>query len=216
MRKRPSGWLLLGLLGGSLACAAAEQQLPAAPHATGPSGAESVSGFDGGLRSVEATGQGLVLRLPDAAAWRHDPRQRATWVATHAATGSSLLARTWRADTIVRADDCERQMRLWRPDLPALSDEERIESRKLSLAGGYAARIISGARAARAPGAAVLGHALLFGSDGRSCVCLAFSTSAEGVGAARAVGERLGLMSRLVFERARRVGLDARLEVPRR
>jgi hypothetical protein len=212
--RRQTLCLALGLLGGALACGAGERA--AVPLGTGSTGVESASGFEGGARSIEATGQGLELSLPDAAGWRHDPRQRATWVARHAATRSLLLARTWHADTIVRTEDCESQMRLWRPDLPALDDEARIESRKLSLAGGYAARLTSGARAARAPGGAVFGHALLFGSDGRSCVCLAFSTSAEGAGAARAVGERLAVMSRLVFERARRIGIEARLAVPPR
>ncbi len=203
---------LLGLLGATLACAAAA---PPPPLPSGTASTAAPGGFDEGFRTIEATGQGLELSLPDAAGWRHDPRQRATWVAGHAATRSIILARTWKADSIVRAGDCERQMRLWRPDLPVLSPEQRFESRKLSLAGGYAALFTSGVDAG-APTGGVRGHALLFGSDGRSCVCLAFSTSAEGQGAARAVGERLSVISQLVFERARRIGIDGRLSVPRR
>jgi hypothetical protein len=197
---------------GIAACAPAAE--PATPAAARPE--PPASGFDGTPRTIEATGQGLELRLPDASGWRHDPRQRATWVATHAATGSILVARSWRADTIARPEDCEREMRLWRPDLPVLPSEERLESRQLSLAGGYVASFTSAARSTSAPGRQVLGHAQLFGSDGRSCMCLAFSTSAQGAGAARTIGERLALVSRLVFERARRIGIDARLAVPRR
>jgi hypothetical protein len=201
-------------------CACAPTAEPATPAAARPQ--PLASGFDGTPRTIEATGQGLELSLPDASGWRHDPRQRATWVATHAATGSILVARTWRAGAISRPEDCEREMRLWRPDLPVLRSEERLESRQMSLAGGYVASFTSGARStvsshlAVAPGRLVLGHAQLFGSDGRSCMCLAFSTSAEGADAARAIGERLALVSRLVFERARRIGIDARLTVPRR
>jgi hypothetical protein len=195
-------------------CACTHVVEPATPAAARPE--PLASGFDGTLRTIEARGQGLELTLPDASGWRHDPRQRATWVATHAATGSVLVARTWRADTISRPEDCEREMRLWRPDLPVLRSEERFESRQLSLAGGYVASFTSGARSTAAPGRLVLGHAQLFASDGRSCMCLAFSTSAEGADAARAIGERLALVSRLVFERARRIGIDARLAVPRR
>jgi hypothetical protein len=197
---------------GLFACApAVEPTAPAAAHSE-----PLASGFEGGLRTIEATGQGLELSLPDAAGWRHDPRQRATWVATHAATGSILLARSWRADEIARPEDCEREMRLWRPDLPVLRSEERLESRQVSLAGGYVASFTTAARATAAPGRPVLGHAQLFGSDGRACVCLAFSTSARGADAARAVGDRLAVVSHLVFERARRIGIDARLSVPRR
>lgn len=210
---RPPIGLLVALACGPCACS------PAAGRAAAPAAvtlAPAAAGFDGAPRTIEARGQGLELSLPDASGWRHDPRQKATWVATHAATGSILLARAWRAGTLARPEDCEREMRLWRPDLPVLAGEERLESRRVSLQGGYVGRFTSGVRSPAGPSRRVLGHAQLFGSDGRSCVCLAFSTVAEGSGAARAVGERLGAISHLVFERARRIGIDARLAVPRR
>jgi len=122
--------------------------------------------------------------------------------------------RAWRAQTSVRPEDCERELRLWRPELPSLNPEEVFESRQLSLEGGYAARLSSGARSA--PQAVVSGFAQLFASDGRSCIGLIFATAAQGDAAARAVGERLALVSRLVFERARRIEIDARVAAPRR
>ncbi len=199
--------LALGLL---VSCAASSQRLrePATPEP-----APEASGLDAGFRSVEARGQGLELLLPDADGWRHDPRDTRTWVATHAATRSRLLARSWRADSIVRAADCERQLRELRPALPALLPEERIEQRRLTITGDVAAELTTGAVATN--GSVLAGHGLLFGSDGRHCLALVFTTHAEGDAAARLVGERLGIVSRTVFERVRRLDIPARIVVPR-
>ena len=171
------------------------------------------SGLDAGFRSVEARGQGLELLLPDADGWRHDPRERRTWVATHAATRSRLLVRMWSADSIVRPADCERQLRELRPDLPTLEPDERIEQRRLTVAGDVAAELTSGA--VHAHGSALTGHGLLFGSDGRHCLALVFSTQAEGETAARQVGDRLAIVSRALFERVRRLDIRERVVVPR-
>ncbi len=200
------GWLLL-----ALACAGSGE--PAASSAVNT--AAVPSGLDRDFRAIEAVGQGLELSLPDASGWRHDPRERSSWVARHASTGSLLLARSWKGDGSVRAEDCERQMRLWRPELPVIGEDERVDARRVTLDGGYASELRVGLRAPAAADEAWLGQALLFGSDGRSCVCLAFSTAAQGEGAPIVVGERLGVMSTRVFERARRLDIDARVEVPR-
>lgn len=235
---------LSGALGLLLSCAASP---PPPPERMLPAPAVA-SGLDAGFRSVEASGQGLEFLLPDADGWRHDPRDTHSWVATHAATRSRLLARSWKADSIVRAADCERQLRALRPDLPALAPEERMERRELTVAGDYAAELTTGARAschqsepgqirafaygpcstsgeirraarvspASADDGALAGYGLLFGSDGRRCLALVFATWAEGGSAARQVGERLGIVSRAVFERVRRLDIPARVLVPRR
>ena len=52
----------------------------------------------------------LALTLPDGAGWLHDARHKFSWLARHAATGSSLLARAWRAEQSVRPEDCEREL----------------------------------------------------------------------------------------------------------
>jgi hypothetical protein len=162
---------------------------------------------------VEATGQGILLPLPDADAWRHDPRETRTWVVRHTATQSRLLVRTFRADGVARDDDCERQMRLWRRDLPMLSPEARVEARPLRLEGDFAGELRT---AAEGPAHAVTGHALLFASDGRQCLCLVFSTSAEGANAASLVGARLASITRVSFERARRIPIEADVRRPER
>jgi hypothetical protein len=173
------------------------------------------SGLDTGFRPVEARGQGLDLLLPDADGWRHDPRDTRAWIATHAATRSRLLVRRWRADSIVRAGDCERQLRELRPDLPTLGPEQQLDRRPLKLAGDYAAELTTGAVASDQSAGALTGHALLFGSDARQCLALVFSTSAEGDAAARQVGDRLGIISR-TFERVHVLGIPSRIAAPRR
>lgn len=177
--------------------------------------APRASGLDTGFRSVEARGQGLELLLPDADGWRHVPRDTRNWVATHAATRSRLLARSWRAESIVHAADCERQLRELRPDLPKLEPEQRIEQRRVVVARDFSAELTTGAAGPEAAAGTFTGHGLLFGSDGRQCLALVFTTSAEGDAAARRVGERLGIVSRTLFERVRRLDIPARVIAPR-
>ena len=179
------------------------------PAAVEPAAARLETDF--GL--VEATGQGIIMPLADADAWRRDPRETRTWVARHAATHSRLLVRTFRADGVARGEDCERQLRLWRRDLPVLPPETRAGTRRLRLDGDFAGDLLT---SAEGPAHAVTGHALLFASDGRQCLCLVFSTSAEGANAASMVGARLASVARVSFERARRIPIEADVRQPER
>ena len=197
--------------GAGLACAAAETR----PAPSAPAVAAPAARLDADFGIVEATGQGILMPLPDADAWRRDPRETRTWVVSHAASQSRLLVRAFRADGVARADDCERQMRLWRPDLPAPPPGGRAETRGLRLDGDFAGQVLTFAEGP-AVSHAVTGHALLFASDGRQCVCLVFSTSAEGANAASVVGARLGSVTRVSFERARRIGIEASVRPPER
>jgi hypothetical protein len=191
------------IAGASLACAAPqtppEPSVPVAVEATG-------ARLDSDFGLVEATGQGILMPLPDADGWRRDPRETRTWVARHTATQSRLLVRTFRADGVARAEDCERQMRLWRPDLPVLPPDARAETRRVRLDGDFAGELLT---AAEGPAHVVTGHAQLFASDGRQCLCLVFSTAAEGESAASVVGARLASVARVSFERARRIPIEA-------
>jgi hypothetical protein len=198
------------LVGAGLACAAPETP-PAAPPTVAAEPAAARLDDDFGL--VEATGQGILMTLPDADAWRRDARETRTWVARHTATHSRLLVRTFRADGVARGEDCERQLRLWRRDLPVLPADARAETRRLRLAGDFAGDLLT---AAEGPAHAVTGHALLFASDGRQCLCLVFSTSAEGASAASIVGARLASVARVSFERARRIPIEADVRAPGR
>jgi len=193
------------LLALAVGCAGA-QPAPRAPAPAAPA-----SAFESGFRDVEAVGQGVVLPLPDAGGWRHDGRERQSWVATHARTNSRLLARAWRATEVVRPGDCERALRVFRPDLPRHTPELQIEARRLKVAGDFSAELQTGLE--RAGPGPLDGHALLFASDGRTCLCLAYSTLASERDAARLLAERLAVMSR-AFERVRRLDIERRVDAP--
>jgi hypothetical protein len=172
--------------------------------------------FAGGYRTIEAVGQSLEFPLPDAQGWRRDPREKRTWVARHLTTGSTLMVRAWDHDDIAHIDDCERQARIWRPELPQAAAHELLDTREQPLAGVYAGRLTLFVRGPAPAAPSVLtGYALAFGSDARSCLMLAFATSASGPSASSALAERLGVMAEAVFGRARRVGIGERVLVPR-
>lgn len=209
----------------ALGCAAGAAQPPSASVETdvvseeresATSGASERRPFDGGFRSIEAIGQGLEFPLPDAQGWRRDSREKRSWVARHRQTTSTLVVRSWEHDDVARIEDCERQARAWRPNLPEAASEEVLEQREQVLAGVYRARVVLFVRAATpAPGSTLSGHALAFGSDARSCLMLAFSTAASGPRAKSDVAERLAIVAQGVFGRARRVGIGERVTVPR-
>jgi len=174
------------------------------------------TGFGDGFRLIEARGQGLTFPLPDPRGWRLDKKETQSWVARHGRSASELVVRAWRFDAIARPEDCEREARSRRPDLPQLAPSEIVESSEQILADGYRGHIAVGVRET-APGSAELrGYALGFGSDARSCLLLAFSTTAHGPLARRVVAERLSTVTHSVFERAHRLGIESRVEVPRR
>jgi hypothetical protein len=177
---------------------------------------ERPTGFAGGIGSVEAQGQGLELLLPNPEGWRVDPTEKFSWVVRHRRSESALVVRVWRADAIARPEDCERQARTWRPDLPRLDASEIVQASRPRLAGDYDARLTVGVRsAARAPNEVRLsGYALAFGSAARSCLLLAFSTLAEGSSARRSIADRLALIVPTAFLRARRLGIERRARVP--
>jgi len=165
---------------------------------------------------IQARGQSLAFPLPDAGGWRRDRAETRSWVASHPATASRLVVRAWQHDAIARVEDCERQARLWRPELPVLGPDDLVEVKQATLAGSYTSQVSVGI-VAEDPAApdTLQGHALAFGSDARSCLMLAFSTGAAGPGALRVVAERLGVISQGVFGGVRRLQIDERVVVPR-
>jgi hypothetical protein len=167
------------------------------------------------LGSVEAKGQGLEFPLPDREGWRRDSTETRSWVAQHRATGSRLVVRAWQHDSVARAEDCEQQARMWRPDLPELAPSDVLLAREGTIAGIYQSQITLGVQADEGGAGVVRGHALAFGSDARSCLMLVFSTIAAGPNGPREVAERLGIVDQAVFGRARRLGIHDRVVVPR-
>jgi hypothetical protein len=170
--------------------------------------------LDHGFRAVVVAGQGLELLLPDADGWRRDRHEPRSWVATHAATHSRLVVRAWRAQAIAPVAACERQMRLWRPDLPVLPAEARLETRELRLPDDTRAELWSGVSEPDPASGTLTGYAQLVASDGRQCWYLGYTTSANGRDRARIIGARLGTMTRVAFERLRRRDIGARVSAP--
>lgn len=200
--------LALSLLG----CSRPVPERPAATAARAGSALDS--GLEHGLRIVEARDQGLELPLPDAAGWRRDPRERHSWVARHLRSSSQLVLRAWRFDDIARPEACEQQARLWRRDLPSFAPLDQIDQSE-RLLGGYRSRVMVGVRESpREPGR-LLGHVLAFGSDARSCLLLAFSTTATGAAARSVIARRLAIMEGTVLQRLRRLDIEDRVTVPR-
>lgn len=189
---------------------------PEPPRRAEAASSASAGTLGGGWGHIEATGQGLELDLPDADGWRHDGRDARAFVAVHAATRSRLLVRAWSADAVARPEDCERELRELRPELPVLAPEQRVEERALRVAGDHAARLVAGVLPSPGSTSALAGHALLFASDGRRCLALVYSTSAEGEAAPRILGERLGAMTRVTLEGVRRLDIHQRVRVQRR
>lgn len=188
--------------------------VPARPVAERPAPAVD-AGLESGLRVLEARDQGLEFPLPDAAGWKLDPRERHSWVARHLRSSSQLVVRAWRFEDIARPEDCEQQARLWRRDLPNFAPTERIEQSERLLAGVYRGRVTVGVRgSSREPGR-LLGHVLAFGSDARSCLMIAFATTATGAGAHAVIARRLAIIDGTVFQRLRRLDIADRVSVPR-
>lgn len=164
---------------------------------------------------LEAKGQGLEFPLPDAAGWRLDGRERHSWVARHLPSSSQLVVRAWRFEDIARPEDCERQARLWRRELPRLAPSEQIAEAEQLLAGAYRSRVTVGVRRAKREPGRLLGHVLAFGSDARDCLLVAFSTTATGASARAVIAKRLAIVERTVFQRLRRLDIEGRVSVPR-
>ena len=188
---------------------------PLAPATNGP-GSSAEAGFADGFRRIEARGQGLTFPLPDPRGWRLDKKEVHSWVARHQGSASELVVRAWQFDGIARPEDCEREARSRRPDLPELTPSEIVESSTQTLADSYRAQLLVGVREASPGSSELRGHALAFGSDARRCLMLAFSTTASGPRARWVVAERLSTVTHAVFEHAHRLDIESRVEVPRR
>ena len=154
MKREPAGRARagVGLLCAALygACAA-QPAAPESPAEAPPPQSPAASGFGAGLRTIEAKGQGLAFPLPDPAGWRLDQREKHSWVAVHRRSSSQLVVRAWHFEGIPRADDCEREARLWRRDLPQFTAAEVVAWRR-KRRGAVGHRVAEDGRVELAPG----------------------------------------------------------------
>ena len=134
----------------------------------------------------------LLLPLPDGRAWRIDDH-RGPWLsATHAASESALVVRSWTEDGRVNRQRCEERARLWRtfPD-PARAME--VKARSVDAPAGFDTFVSIGVLTGK-PEEPIAGFALAFGGHGHRCFAWAYTTLARGAGAAELLGEQLATM----------------------
>lgn len=133
----------------------------------------------------------LHFPLPDAAGWRVEDSKDPWLVATHAASSTSLLVRSWRDEGRASRASCEDRARLWR-DLPRREAASAIERRRIDVPAGFDTVVEIGVAEARP--AAIEGFAIAFGGWARRCFAYVVTTRAAGPGAERIVAARLAAM----------------------
>ncbi|AUX25254.1 hypothetical protein SOCEGT47_057980 [Sorangium cellulosum] len=170
------------------ACAPAPAAPPPPPPRSAPPPPPPDLG-DGQLGEYRSERFDLRLPLPDARGFRVEDGQGPWLVATHAASSTSLLVRTWREDGRASRAACEARARLWR-DLPRPDPSLTAVERRVDAPEGFDTVVQIGVVEAP-PGAPIQGFALAFGGSGRRCVAFVAGTRAQGASAERLVAERL-------------------------
>jgi len=180
----------LGACGAAIvlaACAPSGPVAPQAPRHVAPSDSGSaLADRDWGI--VESQRFLLAVPVPDAAAWRVDDRSGLWLVATHAASRSTLLVRSWREGSIVDHYGCEREARLWRPDLLGRDDADLGGRRRLDRPARFDTEV---GFQVRRDGTGLRAIAAALGANVRRCVALVFITRVEGPDAEREAAGRL-------------------------
>jgi hypothetical protein len=86
--------------------------------------------------------QGLKLALPDARGWaERRSAEGASWELLHAATGTTLSVRLWRASRLPRVDACEADLQARTPDLPVADETNLVSRREAHIPEGFVTRI---------------------------------------------------------------------------
>jgi hypothetical protein len=145
---------------------------------------------------------GLKLPLPDGKGWRIDDHGGSWLVARHGESGSELVVKVWREDTVVNRGRCEERARFWRK-IPERESADIVEKHAVDVPSGFdtvvevgvIAPALGGKTAKTAkPGEDLRGVAMAFGGKGRRCFAWVYTTSAGGQGAEAVLGERLATM----------------------
>jgi hypothetical protein len=204
-------WLVLCALLG--ACAAAPRESKPTPvqppelDAPEPAAPPELGDLRWGL--ARSARHSLELPLPERESWSLDDRSTPWLVARHERTRSELIARLWRAERLVRPEDCERQARLWNRAIPEVVADAVIEARRAPTPPGWTTELTVGAERA-ASGHELRGYALAFGSSVGRCYALVYTTVAAGAGAQASVGRRLAIVADEIVPRVRVRSIDER------
>jgi hypothetical protein len=152
----------------------------------------------------------IELSVPNKSSWQI--ADGPTWlVLRHAPTSSELALRTWRADRLVRRNDCETQARLARPAIPVVHDESVVDRRPFAKPADFDIELVVGVE----PSAqGISGYAIAFGASVGRCYAAVFTTQVSGSGAEQEVATRLGVAVDRILSGVRVRSVDER--APRR
>lgn len=137
----------------------------------------------------------LRVPLPEGRAWRIDDHTTPWLSATHAATASTLLVRTWNEEGRATRARCEERARMWQklPDREPKPGVEVLQDRAIDAPAGFDTRLFV-ALVAQRQGAPINAYAAALGAHAHRCFVWIYTTSASGPGAERVLGERLAAM----------------------
>jgi hypothetical protein len=138
---------LIGFVCAALGVVACHEPPPVAPKPTvaHPELAESPAGprlQDQAWGIFRSKAQGLKLALPDARGWAEQSGAvGASWELLHAATGTTLSVRRWRASRLPRVDACEAEVQARTADLPVADETNLVSRREAHVPEGFVTRI---------------------------------------------------------------------------
>ena len=152
---------------------------PATPPATGlPPPAPKTTLDDADWGTFHSARHGLSLRLPEGHAWKVDDHSKPMLVAVHPGSGSRVTAQLTRDDDdLMNRAKCEEKARTYGfvPQKPyaleVIDEQEGIGK------DGFDTHLVVGFE--KAPGGALVGHVLSFGSYVRKCLWFHFETRVE-------------------------------------
>lgn len=187
------------------ACGAPPADPPrAAVKVAPPAAADALP--DGNWGELELPSVPASLTLPDRRYW--SARERGTFVELeHAASGSRITLRLWRAPRLVRPRECEAEARLSRPDLPRATPDTELEHARVDYPKGFDGELSVGVDP---HGRGAHGHATLAAAAPGRCLFVIFESIASGSDAAAHVADRLTVVVGGVLPLVRIPSVDAR------
>ncbi|HVY24925.1 MAG TPA: hypothetical protein VHB79_00185 [Polyangiaceae bacterium] len=165
------------------ACGSAPAPIVPAPPLTDPivlaaqPGARELE--DKGWGVLRSSNLGLKLALPDAKGWTEPPNhavEGAGWQLRHAATGSSLNLRRWRASRLPRVEACDTELRQRLPGLSTPDETNLVAVREVRVPQGFVTRISLVAQPGE--GAKFRGQAIAVGAGVGECLAAVAQTEA--------------------------------------
>jgi hypothetical protein len=207
---------------GCLLAAALAQGCGAAAHTDPKSGTpaplrppppvEAAGLSDRAWGSAVSSRYSVVVALPERDSWQIDDTREAWWTARHRASQSELSVRTWRAGRLVTAEDCKKQIRLWRPEGPdpEARPESVIERRVIDAPAGYATELVVGVQRGD-QGSELEGFVIAVGHTIGECYAALYSTRAGGKNPESTLGERLALVTEGILPRIAKRGIEDRV-----